>query len=292
MPRPDRIGVVVNPERIDLVDELVARLTDAGCDVTTARPDDAGGLGESVDELLAADVDAVAAVGGDGTQRLVAARLADTDTPLAVVPGGTVNLLARVLGTGDLDLAVAAIVGGETRTIDIGALDDHVFVLNASTGWDAALIHAVDESAKRFGRLGYTASGVRQWFRSTTDRVTVRLDGDEWFAGEAMTVVVLNVGQRGSESMHLAPDARLDDGRLDVVVLRRKSVVDLARAAMAGLRGSPPPPDVASVGQAATVEVEWSEPSPVQRDGDDCGVATTTTYTCRPGALRIVVPTP
>src|SRR5665811_1670059 len=91
------IGVVINPERPDIADDFVERLRAHGCSVTTATPDDAAALGDSIDELLGQGVDAIAAVGGDGTQRTVAAHLADGDIPLAVVPGGTVNLLARVL---------------------------------------------------------------------------------------------------------------------------------------------------------------------------------------------------
>lgn len=285
-----RLGIVVNPERVAVVDELLAHCSNMGVEAVTVEPDTPEAITDAVRDLCDRSVDAVAAVGGDGTQRLAAGALAGSDTPLAVVPGGTVNLLARVHDLDDIESAVDAVVGGRTAQIDLGEVDGQIFVLNTSTGWDAAVIDAVDDRAKRFGRLGYSAVGALEWWRSDTGHVSIRLDGEPWYEGDAMTVVVLNVGQRGSASFSIAPDARLDDGLLDVVVLRRKSVVGLARATIANLRGAQPPPEIVAAAQAAEIDVTWDGAVPVQRDGDECAPSTRSVCRCRPGALRIVVP--
>ena len=284
------IGVVVNPERTDVADEFVARLRDHGCSVTTTTPDGADALDEAIGELLDRGVDAVAAIGGDGTQRTAAARLAGGDVPLAVVPGGTVNLLARVLGVDDVEPAAAAAAGTRDRVMDLGRMGDETFLLNSSSGWDAAIIGNVDETTKRFGRLGFVATGMVTWLRTRATPVEIDLGGTPWFRGRAVTVLVLNVGQRGSASLQVAPDADIDDGRLDVVVLRRHSIVGFLRFAAAILRGDPPPQQEASIGQAERITVRWARPISVQCDGDGRQPAATIDYTTRHAAVRVMLP--
>lgn len=284
------IGVVVNPERTDVADEFIARLRDHGCSVTATTPDDADALGEAIDELVGHGVDAVAAIGGDGTQRTAAARLAGGDVPLAVVPGGTVNLLARVLGVDDIERAAAAAAGTRDRTMDLGRVGDETFLLNSSSGWDATIIGNIDETAKRFGRLGFVATGVVTWLRTRATPVEVDLDGTRWFDGSAVTVLVLNVGQRGSASLDVAPGAAIDDGRLDVLVLRRHSTAGFLRFAAAVLRGDPPPQREATVGQAERITVRWARPVDVQCDGDGRDPATTIDCFALHAAIRVMLP--
>lgn len=284
------IGVVINPERTDIADDFVARLRAHGCSVTTTTPDDADRLGDAIDELLARGVDAIAAIGGDGTQRTVAAHLAGGDIPLAVVPGGTVNLLARVLEVDDLERAAAAAAGTDQRTIDLGRIDDDLFLLNSSSGWDAAIIEQVDDSTKRFGRLGFVATGMATWLRTRATEVDIALDDEPWFDGRAITVLVLNIGQRGSASLHVATEAEIDDGRLDVVVLRRHSIVGFLRFALAIVRGDTPSAREAAVGQSQRITVTWAKPVSVQCDGDEREPAATIEYAAVPTTLRIMVP--
>jgi diacylglycerol kinase family enzyme len=283
------IGVVVNPQRTDAAEEFVGRLRDHGCSVTMTTPDHADALGASIDELVEQGVDAIAAIGGDGTQRTAAAHLVGGDVPLAVVPGGTVNLLARVLGVDDFERAAAAAAGTVERTIDLGRMDDQIFLLNSSSGWDAAIIEQVDDTTKRFGRVGFVATGIVTWLRTRAVQVDVDLDDTPWFSGNAVTVLVLNVGQRGSASLHVAPEAAIDDGRLDVVVLRRHSIVGFLRFAVAILRGDPPPSREAAVGQAERITVSWPQPVSIQCDGDERRPAATIDYAAVPAALRIMV---
>ncbi len=285
-----RVGVVVNPERSDLGDDVVRLLRDQGCDVTTAEPGSPDELPDAIDSLIGDGVDVVCAVGGDGTQRTAAERLLGTDVALAVIPGGTVNLLAQVLGVDDLQTAVGAAVGDRHRMIDLARVDDDAFVLNASTGWDASVIEHVDDGAKRFGRLGYTLTGLREWTRAEPADVSIELDGESWYDDAAITVMVMNVGQRASESIHLAPDAELDDGRLDVIVLRRHSFVGLLRTAWSVLRDEHAPRRELVRAQAAQIVVTWAREVAVQRDGDERGRSKRTTYHVDPTALRVMVP--
>jgi diacylglycerol kinase (ATP) len=287
-----RIGVVVNPERAELGDRVISGLRERGCDVVTAQPDDATELASAVRDLVESGVDAVSAIGGDGTQRTVASTLVDLggSVPLAVVPGGTVNLLAKVLGVDDVGDALDVASGCGTRRLDVGLLDERLFVLNSSTGWDASTIEAVDDGAKRFGRLGYAATALRRWRDEPTHHVTVSVDGRAWFEGDAKTVLVLNAGQRGSSSIQVAPDARLDDGRLDVVVLRQRSVWSLLRTAAAIVFRRDPDEDDLVRAQGESIAVEWECDITAQIDGDDIGRRRRLDYEVRPSALTVAAP--
>lgn len=292
-PARRRVGLVVNPERDDLADRVVAGLGERGCDVVRARPDRAEDLPAAVGELLSSDVDVISAIGGDGTQRTVAMQLAESgsEVPMAVVPGGTVNLLAQVLGVDEIEVALDAACHGRAHRIDLGRMDDdRSFVLNSSTGWDASTIEAVDDGAKRFGRFGYAFVGLREWRRAPARLVTVTLDGRRWFTGDAKTVLILNAGQRGSSSFAVAPDAELDDGRLDVVVIRSGSLVGLLRTGLAIVRGVALPSADGDRAQAERIEVEWESDVAVQVDGDDVGSGHRWMYTSVPSAVAVLLP--
>ncbi|MEO6653620.1 MAG: diacylglycerol kinase family protein, partial [Ilumatobacteraceae bacterium] len=253
------------------------------------------GLQDAIAQLVDGGVDAIAAVGGDGTQRTVAAELLDGEVALAVIPGGTVNLLAQVLGVDDVDEAVRVAATGETRIVDVGLIScdgatDDVFVLNASSGWDAAVIEQVGDGAKRFGRLGFVAAGLAQWFRTEPTPVTIDVDGRRWYADPALTVLVMNVGQRGSASLDLAPDAEFDDGRLDVIVLRRHSTIGLVRAGWRIIRGRPASTADVVTAQGAEIVVAWGKAVATQRDGDERASTDRLRYRSVPGGLRVMVP--
>jgi diacylglycerol kinase family enzyme len=273
---------VVNPERTDAADELVDRV-----DVDTEQPDDASEIEEcAADAAVDPDVDVVAAVGGDGTQRTVAEALAGSDTELAIVPGGTVNLLGRVHGIETVDDAAEAIDRGEAHPFDLARCDGHAYLLNSSSGLDAAMIGAVDDRAKRFGRAGYTAMGLVELARAAPTHVTVVVDGETMFDGAALTVMVLNVGERGSATFRIAPDAATDDGLLDVVVVTGSRRAYL-RAGWSRLRKRLPDRADARFAQGREIEVRWDEEVAVQCDGDPVEPRSTIRYTVEPGAVAI-----
>jgi diacylglycerol kinase (ATP) len=283
---PQRVVVVVNPARSEVVDELLA-LLDGRADVMVVESE-----GDLVDSIRAAadDADTVAVVGGDGSQAAAAAALAGTGTALGVVPGGTVNLLARILGVGTLESAAEAIVEGPTGTIDLGDADGSTFVLNASSGFDAAVMRRVDDAAKRWGRVGYFVTGVREFLSYRSRQVVVTVDGEQWFQGRSMTVMVTNFGQRGAADLTIAPGSAPDDGELDVVVQRCDTVPTMARAIWALLRGRSPRSDDLLVGHGRRIDVRWPRPTMTQRDGDATGPAREIAYEIRPSQLQLRCP--
>lgn len=284
-----RVTVVVNPERGELADDLLAALADDPFEVDVRRLADAADLHREVRDAADLGASVIAAVGGDGTQRTAAGALRGSSSSLAVVPGGTVNLLGKVLGIEDVQDAAEAIRSGRTRAFDVGLVDDDPFVMTATTGYDAAVIHDVDDGAKRFGLAGYLGTGIRRLRRDRPRPVTVHVDGRSEFRGRAMSVLIANIAQRGSARFEVAPEAEPDDGRLDVVVLRCATLPGMLRAGAALLRGRAPDPDDVVYFQGRSVEVRWRGPMWSQRDGDDTGRGTTFRYGIDPDRVTLCV---
>ncbi len=286
------VVVVVNPKRREVLEQFVEALGDER-PVRVVELDHSEDVDAALAEAAGTDGTAagiVAAIGGDGTQRAVAAQIRGTDAVLAVVPGGTVNLFAQVLGIDSVDDAVDAVRLGDRRVLDTGTANGEPFLLQASTGFDAAVMDRVDDSAKRWGRLGYFVTGLRTLRTHRPRRVTVVVDGDTFHRGRAMTVMVTNVGQRGSPEFTVAQGSAPDDGLLDVVVQRSDSVSTMARALWALFRGRTPRAEDLVVAHGRVVEVRWAEPTRAQRDGDAVGWVRDVRHEIDPRSLTVCVP--
>jgi diacylglycerol kinase (ATP) len=106
------------------------------------------------------------------------------------------------------------------------------------------------------------------------------------FDDEALTVLVLNVGERGSAKFTIAPGATPDDGLLDVVVVRGRRRA-LMRAGLARVRGRVPRDADAVLARGSTIEVRWDRDVAVQCDGDAFGRRSAVTYTVEPSAVAV-----
>lgn len=235
-----RAAVVYNPVKIDVeaVRAVVGRQQEAaGWGETlwfeTSREDP--GRGQTT-EAVAAGVDLVIAAGGDGTVRVVAETLAGGDVPLALLPSGTGNLLARNmdLTLDDVEHSVRTAFTGRDRAIDLGrieirgedgAVTEHAFLVMAGLGIDAKMLAATDDDLKaRIGWLAYVAAIVTAFRDDNGLRLQYRLDDGPVRRLHANTVIVGNCGTLTGNIL-LLPDAALDDGQFDVLMLRPEGLV-------------------------------------------------------------------
>src|ERR1700722_3855306 len=237
-------------------------------------------------------VDLVVAVGGDGTVRGCAEGMAGTGVPLGIVPHGTANLLARTLGVPlyhpRAALHAALHPGSAIRAIDLAVVDGVPFTAMTGMGLDAAVV-AGTRLKHQFGWLAYAMSGAAHLTVAPT-RFTIRLDDGAPFKREARSVVVGNSGLLPG-GFSLLPDARVDDGLLDVGVLAPQGALGWPRLATRVLTRSRHQDRMLERHQARRIEVAAAALLPREVDGELVPSEHAMTVTVRPGALAVRMPT-
>jgi len=234
--------------------------------------------------------DLVVAVGGDGTVRGCAEGLAGTGVALGVVPQGTANLLARTLripGHPKAALAVALAAGGVDRTIDLAVADGVPFTAMAGIGLDAAVV-AGTKLKHQFGWLAYAMSGAVHLALPPV-RFTIRLDDGAPFEREARSVVAGNSGLLPG-GFSLLPDARLDDGLLDVGVLAPHGPFGWPRLAARVLTHSHRQDRMLERFKARKVEIAAQALLPREVDGELVAAGHALTVAIAPSALTVRMP--
>jgi undecaprenyl-diphosphatase len=243
-------------------------------------------------EAVAAGAGLVFAAGGDGTVRACAHALAGTGVPLAIVPLGTANLAARALGVpAALGAALAAGFCGRDRRIDLAAADGMTFAAMAGMGLDAEVVGGTPRLLKRrLGWAAYAISGAAHLMGRPRE-FTVCLDGGPPLTRRARSVVVGNAGLLPG-GFRLLPDARLDDGVLDVGILAATSALDWTRVARQVLTGSGTDTTQLERHRARRVEVLAGGELAREVDGEVITPGRSLAAEVLPGALTVRVPAP
>jgi diacylglycerol kinase family enzyme len=238
--------------------------------------------------------------GGDGTVRVVAESLAHTDVAMGIIPLGTGNLLARNvhLDVNDLRASIQAALFGQQRYIDTarmgiensrtGHFSEHLFLVIAGIGMDAEILADTNDGLKKaVGWLAYTEAGMRH-LPGRRRKVSVSLDGSPEQVRNIRTVLFANCGLVPG-GIDFIPEAMIDDGMLDVVVMSPRSALGwLAMYVKVHFkhRGNLP---IMTMYRAGKIVVKCPEPMPTQVDGDPSGLATKVTVQVAPQSLLIRV---
>ena len=255
-------------------------------------------LRESVREGVAG----VVVVGGDGMVNLGLAAVACSEVPLGIVPAGTGNDVARSLGLPVDDVAAACSIvleglsGTAARAIDAvrcswpgtehEVFPDRWFGGVLGAGFDAVVNERANGWSRPRGRSRYVAAMLRELpaFRPRTYRID--LDGVEWTT--PATLIAVANGPSYGGGMRVCPDARLDDGLLDVMVVGPSSRVEFLRIFPRVYAGTHVRHPAVTIRRARTVDL--SSPGIVAYgDGERFGPLPLT-CTIVPGALRVLVP--
>jgi diacylglycerol kinase (ATP) len=239
-------------------------------------------------DAVALGYDVVAAAGGDGSVEIVASQLVGTITALGILPLGSLLNTARMLGISrNLDEAASLIAAGNVRAIDVGEAKGILFFEGGSVGLNAAVFAEADQFDSEGVRLRALWSTLAVLMRYRPSRMVIYLDG-RVLTTRALAVSVAN-GPYTGLGFTITPDAKLDDGLLDVVVFSRFSRLELIRHFGAIAFGRHRYTPKATTYRSARVRIEGVHPLPCRADAHDLGT-TPVEYIVRPRALRVITP--
>jgi YegS/Rv2252/BmrU family lipid kinase len=253
--------------------------------VVTARDGDGTELARRARDSGA---DVIIVDGGDGTINEVINGIAGSRVALAVLAGGTANVWAREIRTShDARRAIREIVGGVRRRVDLGRANGRYFLLMAGVGLDAAIVPRVAPRLKRWlGRVSYVLTGVITAFSTRPADARVRIDGEQHDTS-LYWMLVGNTRSYGGLA-RITHRARVDDGQLDVAIMRRGGLPHLLADGVRLIFGRHDHSPNVEYRHATSIEVA-TPGLPVQVDGELAGT-TPMTFTVAPLALEVIVP--
>jgi diacylglycerol kinase (ATP) len=235
------------------------------------------------------DVDQVVIGGGDGTVNLALDALLEVDRPVGLLPLGTANDLARSLEIPeDLERAYAVILDGHTRSIDVSWANDVSFINAIGMGLGPAMTREMDSETKsRWGVLAYLVGLVKVFDRQPRFNATIRVDGREE-TRECVQITVAN-GIHYGGGMTIAEDAKIDDGKLDVLIVPHQHRLQLLGNADRLRWGRTRNADNMVHFRCTEIEINTRPELEITVDGE---FLTRTPVTCRikPDALTIYAP--
>jgi YegS/Rv2252/BmrU family lipid kinase len=287
-----KLQLIVNPSAgrgraRRLMPHVEAALRAAGHDLVVAPTRSL----EHADELAAAAVadDRVAvAMGGDGVIGRVAGAVAAAGGVLGVIPGGRGNDFCRAAGIPLKAVpACAVLADGAERPIDVGYVGEAAFLGIASVGFDSEVQERLLTSRVPLGDLVYLYGALATVARWRPATFTCRIDDDEVLL-TGWSVAVSNSGVYGG-GMRLAPDASLEDGRLDVITTSTTTRRTFLRALPKVFKGTHLAEPSVELRLASRVALAADRPFRLFADGEPIA-ALPCTVTVQPAALRVLLP--
>lgn len=295
LPPCPRARFILNPAagqsyRLADLEETLGYLVRQGWELSLRETHRSLEAQELARQAAAEGLDIAVAVGGDGTIGEVVNGLAHTQTALAVIPLGSGNGWAREQGLELEPLAAArSLAQGQIRYADLGLAGTHYFLLMAGIGFDAAVVQALaDEERQVPWPLDYFLKSVTMAIDFAGEHARITLD-DRQVEGETTLVVINNTRTYGALGQ-VNPQASVDDGLLDICILRGKGgLPHISLFTLGALLQHPEIAGGVELYRAREVTVTSATPLYVQTDGDLLG-RTPMTFRAVPRALRVLVP--
>ena len=232
--------------------------------------------------------DVVVAVGGDGTVSEVARELVGTDKVLGIIPCGSGNGLALHLGLSRIPaFAVRTLNACREAAIDVASMNGQPFFCTAGFGLDASVSMEFARSTRR-GLGQYIALAWDEWKQYPVDTYTITTDDESW-TGKAVFVTVANANQWGNQA-RIAPMASLQDGMLDVVVVRPFNTLEIPDLATRLMTGTAHTSHHFLHMRGSRFHIHRERAGAVHYDGDPFESGTDFELSVTPGVLKVLVP--
>lgn len=231
--------------------------------------------------------------GGDGSLHAAAGVLAGTDTALGILPFGTLNHFARDLAVPlGVEDAVAVIIAGVTRSVDVGEANGQIFINNASLGLYPSVVRRREEIRQRLGRGKWSAYVIALWralLHYRLLRVRVRVMDHDYVRRTPFVFIGNNAYMM--DGLNIGARAALDAGALSLYMARREGPFSLLLLALRALSGRLRQAKDFEEFTATAVRIETRRSRElVGLDGEVVTMKTAICCRVRPLALRVVVP--
>jgi diacylglycerol kinase family enzyme len=289
-------GAAGNGHDEQRVSELREKFLAHGLDARITLADSGDAMTAAAQAAVARGVGIVVAGGGDGTINAVAAVLAGTETGFGVLPLGTLNHFAKDMGIPlKLDEAVATIATGVRQVVDVGDVNDHVFLNNSSLGLYPDIVRDREKQQARLGRGKWLAAcwatlGALRRYPFLHIRMTLD-DGKE--QRRSTPFVFIGNNTYTMQGFDIGARERLDGGTLSLYVAQRPGRLGLLRlgwSALCGRLAQEKDFDVLAT-RHMVIETRHARLR-VATDGEVTVMTTPLCYRIRPAALSVIVPAP
>ncbi|HUP91302.1 MAG TPA: diacylglycerol kinase family protein [Solimonas sp.] len=291
------VAVIVNASAgagctAEWAEKLTGLFRAAGMEVAVTLAADGAQIVEAAKRAVAAGARLVAAGGGDGTINAVASVLVGTEVALGVLPLGTLNHFAKDLKLPlELEDAVTVIAAGHVAQVDVGEVNQRIFLNNSSIGLYPDIVRDRERQQRRLGRgkwLAFFWATLTMLRAYPFLRVRLSLDGHDIERRTAFVFVGNN--DYVLEGFDIGERARLDGGHLSLYTTQRTGRVGLLRLALRALLGRLRQARDFDALRAREITVETHHAQlRVATDGEISPMATPLHYRIRPGALRVRV---
>lgn len=219
---------------------VLEKLEKAGYETSAHATTGAGDAEREASRANDKGFDLILAVGGDGTINEVINGISAKEkrAKIGIIPAGTTNDFARALNIPrDINKAVDVIVDNHSMKLDVGKANDQYFVNIAGGGDLTELTYDVNSKSKAMvGQLAYYMKGIEMLPSIRPVNTTIEYDGTV-FEGEIMLFLVGNTNSVGGFEK-LAPDAKLNDGLFDLIILKKLNIAEFIRVATMAMRGA------------------------------------------------------
>ena len=231
--------------------------------------------------------DIVVAVGGDGTVNEVASAIVDTDTSLGIVPFGSGNGLSRFLGipmnTRD---AIKNLASGRTEIIDSARINGQPFFNMAGMGFDAHISEIFSHGKKR-GFISYIKSSIKEVVGYQPQNYHLDIDGKK-YDYKAFMLSIANSSQYGN-NVHISPKASLQDGLLDVCVIKPFPLWRFPEMSMRMLIKATESSKYVEIIRGKQILIKREHTGPIHLDGEPQVAGTGIDINILPKSLKVIV---
>ncbi len=282
---------IINPisggKKKDGVPELIDKNLDKGVfDATVVFSD-----GISHARIIASEAvnkyDIAIAVGGDGTVNEIASAIVGSSTALGVVPYGSGNGLARFLGIPmNPEQAIRTLSGGRLESIDSATVNGQPFFNMAGMGFDAHISEVFSHGKKR-GFISYIRSSLQEISTYNEQDYHIEIDG-KGYNRKAFMLSIANSSQYGNNA-HISPRASVQDGLLDVCVIRKFPLWRFPEMGVRMLTKTAEGTNYVEIIRGKHIEVTRQTVGPIHLDGEPQVMGTAIHINIVPDSLKVIV---